>query len=53
MAMGAKFAEYAPDFKGPIGAKESVEIVASVIVKATVDSLGGQFVSHFGNKQWL
>ena len=53
MAMGAKFMKYAPEFKGPITGEESVGMVAKVIEGATVETLGGAFVSHFGNKQWL
>ena len=52
-AMASKFAEYAPHFRGPITPEESVGHVTSVIDNATVDTMGGQFVSHFGNKQWL
>ncbi|KAK4546574.1 hypothetical protein LTR36_001791 [Oleoguttula mirabilis] len=52
-AMGAAFASYAPHFKGPITAEESVKLQMEVISKATVDTMGGAFVSHFGNKQWL
>jgi len=50
--MGA-FSEYAPDFKGPIQPDESAGMVADVIDKATVETMGGGFVSHHGNKQWL
>lgn len=52
-AMAQKFAAYAPDFKGPITPEESVRMVGDVIEKATVKEMGGGFVSHFGNKQWL
>ncbi|KAF2165416.1 hypothetical protein M409DRAFT_67247 [Zasmidium cellare ATCC 36951] len=52
-AMAAQFAEYAPHFKGPITPEESVKYQLQVIDKATVDTYGGSFVSHFGNKQWL
>ncbi|KAF2219980.1 hypothetical protein BDZ85DRAFT_267912 [Elsinoe ampelina] len=52
-AMAAKFADYAPDFKGPITPEESVRMVDEVVRGATVESLGGAFVSHHGNKQWL
>jgi NAD(P)-dependent dehydrogenase (short-subunit alcohol dehydrogenase family) len=52
-AMGAMFQEYAPDFKGPISPEQSVEMCLKVIEGATVESYGGAFVSHFGNKQWL
>jgi NAD(P)-dependent dehydrogenase (short-subunit alcohol dehydrogenase family) len=52
-AMGALFQEYAPDFKGPISPEQSVEMCLKVIEDATVETSGGDFVSHFGNKQWL
>ena len=52
--MLGRFAEYAPDFRGPITPRESVGRVLSVIDKASVEGGdGGSFVSHFGNKQWL
>ena len=52
--MIAKFAEYAPGFKGPITPSESIGKVLSVIDKASVENGdGGSFVSHLGNKQWL
>lgn len=51
--MMAKFAEYAPHFKGPITPAESVRAVRSVWEKATVEENGGDFISHYGNKQWL
>lgn len=52
-AMGAAFAQYAPHFKGPITSQESVELQTKVIESATVETMGGAFVSQFGNKQWL
>lgn len=52
-AMGAKFAEYAPHFTGPISPQESVEFQIKVIERATVKEFGGAFVSHFGDQQWL
>jgi NAD(P)-dependent dehydrogenase (short-subunit alcohol dehydrogenase family) len=52
-AMGALFQEYAPHFKGPITPEESVEYCLKVIEGATAETHGGDFVSHFGNKQWL
>jgi NAD(P)-dependent dehydrogenase (short-subunit alcohol dehydrogenase family) len=53
MAMMAKMKEYAPDFKGPITPETSVEMCLKVIEGATVETLGGAFVSHHGDKQWL
>jgi len=52
-AMGAMFAAYAPHFTGPITTEESVKMQLEVIDKATVETFGGGFVSHFGTKQWL
>ncbi|MCJ1275997.1 hypothetical protein MMC21_003802 [Puttea exsequens] len=52
-AMGAKFKEYASHFMGPMTPEESVRMQLEIIDKATVESYGGAFVSHFGNKQWL
>ena len=51
--MVGAFADYAPDFRGPLTPEQSVSHVADVVNKATVETMGGQFVSHFGNKQWL
>lgn len=53
IAMGAKFAEYAPHFKGPITPEESVKKLIPIIENASAEKDGGSFVSHFGNKQWL
>jgi hypothetical protein len=48
------FAAYAgPSFKGPIAPQESIEMVLKVVHRATVAEFGGQFVSHYGNQQWL
>lgn len=52
-AMGAMFKDYAPHFTGPISPGESVELCLKVIEGARVETHGGGFVSHFGNKQWL
>lgn len=52
-AMGALFQEYAPHFTGPITPEQSVKMCLKVIEDATVETHGGDFVSHFGNKQWL
>ena len=49
-AMGAMLQDYAPDFKGPITAEESVKMCLKVIEGATVHTHGGAFVSHLGNK---
>ncbi|KAK8073098.1 short chain dehydrogenase [Apiospora saccharicola] len=51
--MMKKFAEYAPHWTGPITPEESVRAVRSVWEKATVEENGGDFISHYGNKQWL
>jgi NAD(P)-dependent dehydrogenase (short-subunit alcohol dehydrogenase family) len=52
-AMGAMFREYAPHFTGPISPGESVEMCLKVIEGARVETHGGGFVSHFGDRQWL
>jgi len=50
----AKFAKYAPHFRGPITPEESVKAVMNVVANASIEKGdGGAFVSHFGNKQWL
>ncbi|KAJ6522720.1 NAD(P)-binding protein [Mycena capillaripes] len=41
-----------PEFKGPITPKQSVDMMLEVIHRWTVEETG-QFVSHYGNKQWL
>ncbi|PHH86368.1 hypothetical protein CDD83_10353 [Cordyceps sp. RAO-2017] len=52
--MGQKFMKYAPHFRGPIPADESIRAVVSVWEKASVEKGdGGSYVSHYGNKQWL
>ncbi|PPJ50274.1 hypothetical protein CBER1_04910 [Cercospora berteroae] len=51
--MIAQFAQYAPHWKGPITAEESVTKQLEVIQRATVEEFGGAFVSHYGNQQWL
>ena len=49
-----KFAAYAPHFKGPITAEESVKAMMVVVERASVKGGdGGAFISHLGNKQWL
>jgi len=51
--MGAKFAAYAPDFKGPVSVEEAVVQVLGVADEATIEKNGGIMVSHLGNKRWL
>lgn len=52
--MMKQFAAYAPNFKGPITAEESVGHMLDVIYRADVNKgYGGAFLSHYGNKQWL
>ncbi|VUC25865.1 unnamed protein product [Clonostachys rosea] len=54
MALGGKFARYAPHFKGRTMPEESIKDMLSVIDKASVkDGYGGSFISHKGTKQWL
>lgn len=49
-----KFADYAPHFKGPDTPEQSVTAVRSVIDNASIEKgNGGDFLSHYGNKQWL
>lgn len=52
-AMGAKFAQYAPHFTGPITPHDSIKAMLSVIENATPQKDGGQAISHLGNRQWL
>ena len=52
-AMGAKFADYAPNFKGPIAVEESVGYMVRLLERATVEEFGGSFVSHYGDRNWL
>lgn len=52
--MISRFVAYAPHFKGPMSAEESVKAVLGVAEKASVEGgYGGAFISHLGNKQWL
>jgi NAD(P)-dependent dehydrogenase (short-subunit alcohol dehydrogenase family) len=56
--MGAKFMQYAQkeglEFTGqPITVETSCSLVAGVIDRATVQTMGGAFLSQFGNKKWL
>jgi hypothetical protein len=52
--MISKFAAYAPHFKGPMSAEDSVKAVLGVVEKASLEGgYGGAFISHLGNKQWL
>ncbi|CAF9936945.1 MAG: hypothetical protein HETSPECPRED_010508 [Heterodermia speciosa] len=54
MAMGAKFAKYAPHMKGPIQPDESVSSMLKILGNASIEKGdGGSFISHLGNKQWL
>ena len=52
--MVKKFLDYAPDFKGPITPKESVDLVLKVIESKSLENGdGGKYFSHFGNDRWL
>jgi len=52
--LAAKFAQYEPNFKGPIPTEESVKLMRSVIDNASVEKgHGGDFLSQFGSKRWL
>ncbi|KAI1356618.1 hypothetical protein F5Y01DRAFT_82354 [Xylaria sp. FL0043] len=53
-ALMGKFQQYAPHFKGPGSPKDAVSSVMNVLEKASIDNGdAGNFVSHYGNKQWL
>ncbi|KAI6785466.1 uncharacterized protein J7T54_007109 [Emericellopsis cladophorae] len=53
-ALAQKFMAYAPDWKGPITPEESVSAMMNVIDKASIENGdAGEFLSHYGNKQWL
>ncbi|KAK5424319.1 hypothetical protein LTR20_008787 [Exophiala xenobiotica] len=54
-ALMGKFQSYAPHFKGPDTPTDAVKAVLSVIENSSSIENGsaGDFVSHFGNKQWL
>ncbi|KAJ7448017.1 hypothetical protein FB451DRAFT_1411581 [Mycena latifolia] len=47
-----KLAVLAPDFKGPITPRTSVEMMLEVIYRWRVEDTGA-FVSHHGNQEWL
>ncbi len=52
--LSGKFAAYAPHFKGPITAQESINYMLELFGKSSIkNGNGGTFVSHLGNKQWL
>ena len=52
--MFGKFAQYAPDFKGPVTPDVSIKAVIKVWENASLEKgNGGAFLSHLGNKQWL
>lgn len=53
--LGAAFMKVKPDWNGqPLTAEESVNMVAKVIQNATIAEMGGDMVSHHGNKtDWL
>ena len=54
MALGEKFARYAPHFKGRTTPDESVKDMMKVIDEATLNKgYGGKFLSQYGNQQWL
>lgn len=49
------FSTIAPGFRGPEKVEKSVSDMLAVFEKATVEDpeWRGNFVSQFGNKQWL
>jgi hypothetical protein len=51
---GELAAKYAPDFKGMITPEQSVSLMRPIIANASIEKgNGGDFISQFGNKQWL
>ncbi|KAJ1337213.1 norsolorinic acid ketoreductase [Microdochium nivale] len=53
-AMFAKFAEFAPHFKGPVPPAGPVGDILRIAEQASLaDGWGGSFTSHNGGKQWL
>ncbi|TVY39599.1 putative oxidoreductase [Lachnellula subtilissima] len=52
--LGAKFASYAPSFKGPVSPEEAVRDIMSLVYGASLEKGdGGSFVSHRGTKRWI
>ncbi len=52
--LGASFAKYSTDFKGPAPPAEAARDVMNVVYAASLEKGdGGSFVSHFGNKRWM
>lgn len=52
--MFIKFNGYAPNFTGPSAPPEAIGDVLSVLEEASIEKgNGGDYISHFGNKQWL
>jgi len=52
MTMIAPIVAMYPSFKGPLDPAESVKHQREVIAKASIEQ-SGQFISHWGNKEWL
>ncbi|KAK7187176.1 short chain dehydrogenase [Paraphaeosphaeria sporulosa] len=51
---GEFLSKYAPDFKGPSTPEQSVALMRPVIANASIENgNAGDFISQFGNKQWL
>jgi hypothetical protein len=49
-----KVMAYAPHFKGPVPVNEAVPVIRSAWENASIEKgNGGDFISHFGNKQWV
>jgi hypothetical protein len=54
LEQGAAFFKFKPDWNGQaITPDESVNMMAEVIEKATIEKDGGDMISHHGNKDWL
>lgn len=50
--MVAKFKNFKPDLQGPISPEESVRLQLALMDKLTAEH-NGQFLSHYGNKEWF
>lgn len=51
---GRVLPHYAPNFKGMLTTEQSVSLMRPLIERASVEGgYGGDFISQFGNKQWM
>jgi hypothetical protein len=52
--MMKKFNQYAPLWKGPSTAEESIKMMMAVLERASIETgYAGAVLSQFGNDQWL